>query len=135
MRDMRSGSALVAAGRSAQERRALRRLSSSCLAVRERRCTGAAAASSSGSLQTSRAACTVCRRRATGGDVSRDTNDSNIALVVVLPRPFTAHSTLKYTHYVLYSESTYAYKERLCCDTTSTAVTLSPQRGRLSMAS
>lgn len=76
MRDERSSrSALVAAVRSAQESLALRRLSSRCLA-RERRGAGA---SSSGSLHTSRAACTVCRRRDTGGDVSRDTSDSNIS--------------------------------------------------------
>lgn len=74
MREERSGSALVTAVRSAQESLALRRLSSRCLA-RERRGAGV---SSSGSLQTSRAACTVCRRRDTGGDVSRDTRDSNI---------------------------------------------------------
>lgn len=78
MRDVRSGSPLVAVVRSAHESLALRRLSSSCLAALERRCTGAA--SSSGSLQTSLAACTVCLRRDTGGDVSRDTRDSNIAL-------------------------------------------------------
>lgn len=76
MREVRSGSALVAAVRSAQERRALRFLSRSCLAVRERRCTGSA--SSSGSLHTSRAACNVCLRRDAGGDVSRDTSDSNM---------------------------------------------------------
>lgn len=90
IREVRSGSALPAAVRSAQERRALRRLSNSCLAVRERRCTGAA--SSSGSLHTSLAACTVCRRRDTGGDVSRDTSDSNMAtLVTRCGTPTTSH--------------------------------------------
>lgn len=77
MREVRSGS-LAAVVRSAHDRRALRRLSRSCFAALERRCTGTA--SSSGSLHTSREACTVCRRRDTGGDVSRDTNDSNISL-------------------------------------------------------
>lgn len=98
MREERSGSALVAAVRSAQERRALRRLSRRCLA-RLRRGAGA---SSSGSLHTSRAACTVCLRRDTGGDVSRDTSDSNIVAAhppltppsnkPILDRPATSDS-------------------------------------------
>lgn len=106
MREVRSGSLLVTVVRSAQDKRALRRLSSRCLAVLERRCTGAA--SSSGSLHTSRAACTVCRRLDTGGDVNRDTKDSNIALAaVIFWRPITrdAHIMLTKTHFSLCSLS------------------------------
>lgn len=97
MRDERSGSALTVAVRSAHERRAFLRLSNSCLAVRERRCTGAA--SSSGSLHTSRAACTVCRRRDTGGDVNRDTNDSNMAPNVIhCGAVTTSHDRSRHPH-------------------------------------
>lgn len=121
MREARSGSALVAAVMSAQDSRALRRLSRSCLAVRERRCTGAS--SSSGSLHTSRGVCTVWRRRDTGGDVSRDTSDSNIAARYPL-RYFEdrSHADLTpHSHPIIRYSSTYpltsnAYNQRLFCN-------------------
>lgn len=109
MREERSGSALVAAVRSAQERRALRRLSSRCLA-RERRGAGA---SSSGSLHTSRAACTVCLRRDTGGDVSRDTRDSNIVTHYLLCRFNFASIKSISTNY---SATSNAYNQTEFCD-------------------
>lgn len=57
IRDDFSGSALAAVVRSAHESLAFRRLSSKCFAVRDLRCVGAA--SSSGSLYTSRGVWTV----------------------------------------------------------------------------
>lgn len=105
----RSGSAFVAAVRSAQESLALRRLSSRCFA-RERRGAGV---SSSGSLHTSRAACTVCRRRDTGGDVSLDTRDSNIVSHYPLQRSrLTSINSISPD----YSATSKAYNKKMFCD-------------------